>query len=35
MDVASSTTSTEDKTRWKGIVVKSSVEPQRPYKVMG
>ena len=25
----------EDSTRWKGIVVKSSVVPQRPSKVMG
>ena len=35
MDFASLTRSAEDRTRWKGIVVKSSVVPQRPYKVMG
>ena len=35
MDFASSTRATEDGTRWKGIVVKSSVVPQRPHKVMG
>ena len=32
MDFASST---EDKTKWEGIVVKSSVVPQRPRKVIG
>ena len=35
MDFASSTKATEDKTRWKGVVVKSSVVPKRPCKVMG
>ena len=34
MDFASSTRAAEDRIRWKGIVVKSSV-PQRPRKVMG
>ena len=34
MDFASSTRTVEDRTRWKGIVVKSSVVPQRPHKVM-
>ena len=33
MDFASSTRAAEDRTRWKGIVVKSSVVPQRPRKV--
>ena len=32
---ASSDRAAEDRTRRKGIVVKSSVVPQRPYKVMG
>ena len=32
---ANSTRAAEDMTKWKGIVVKSSVVPQRPYKVMG
>ena len=35
MDFASSTRAAEDRTRWKGIVVKSPVVPQRPSKVMG
>ena len=35
MDFASSTRIAEDRTRWKGIVVKSSVVPQRPRKVIG
>ena len=32
---ASSTRAAEERTRWKGIVLKSSVVPQRPSKVMG
>ena len=35
MDFASSTRAAENRTKWKGIVVKSSVVPQRPSKVMG
>ena len=35
MDFASSTRAAEDRTRWKGTVVKSSGVPQRPHKVMG
>ena len=35
MDFASSTRAAEDRTRWKGIVVKSSAVPQRRHKVMG
>ena len=35
MDFAYSARAAEDRTRWKGIVVKSSVVPQRPRKVMG
>ena len=35
MDFASSTRADEDTTRWKGIVVKSSLVPQRPRTVMG
>ena len=35
MDFANSTRAAEDRTRWKGIVVKSSMMPQRPHKVMG
>ena len=35
MDFANSTRAAEDRTRWKGIVVKSSVVPQRPHKAMG
>ena len=32
---ASSTRAAEDRTRWKGTVVKSSVVPNRPHKVTG
>ena len=35
MGFASSTRAAEDRTRWKRVVVKSSVVPQRPRKVMG
>ena len=35
MDFASSTREAENRTRWKGIVVKSSVVPQQPCRVMG
>ena len=35
MDFTSSTRTAEDRTRWKRIVVKSSVVPKRPHKVMG
>ena len=35
MDFANSTRAAADRTRWKGIVVKSFVVPQRPYKGMG
>ena len=35
MDFASSIRSADDRTRWKGIVVKSSVVPQRHHKGMG
>ena len=35
MDFASSTRAAENRTRWKGVVAKSSVVPQRPRKVMG
>ena len=35
MVFASSTRAAEDRTRWKGIVVKSSVVLQQPGKVMG
>ena len=34
MDFASSTRAAEDRTRWRGIVVKSSLVPQRLHKVM-
>ena len=34
IDFASSARAAEDRTRWKRIVVKSSVVPQRPCKVM-
>ena len=34
MDFASTTRAAEDRTRWKGIVVKLSVVPQRARKVM-
>ena len=30
MDFAGSTMAAEDRTKWKGVVVKSSVVPQRP-----
>ena len=33
MDIASSTRAAEDRARWKGIVVKSSVVPRQPRKV--
>ena len=33
MDLASSTRAAENRTQWKGIVVKPSVVPQRPRKV--
>ena len=35
VDFASSTGAAEDRTRGKGIVVKSSMVPQQPHKVMG
>ena len=35
MDFASSTRTAEHRSRWKGVVAKSSVVPQRPGKVMG
>ena len=35
MNFASSTRAAEDRTRWKGIVVKSYVVPKRPRKFMG
>ena len=35
MDFAISTKAAEDRTRWKGIVDKSSVVPQKPRKGMG
>ena len=35
LDFASSSRAAEDRTRWKEIVIKSSVVPQRPPKVMG
>ena len=35
MDFASSTRAAENRTKWKGIVAKSSVVPRRPSKVMG
>ena len=35
MDLTSSTRAAEDRTRWKGVVVKSSVVPRRPCKVIG
>ena len=35
MAFASSTRAAEDRTRWEGIVVKSSVVTQPPCKVMG
>ena len=33
MDFISSTRAAENRTRWKGTVVKSPVVPQRPHKV--
>ena len=35
MGFDSSTRAAEDRTRWQGIVVKSSMVPQRPHKDMG
>ena len=35
MDFASSTLAAENRTRWKGIVVNSSMVPRQPSKVMG
>ena len=35
MDFSSSTRTTENRTRWKGIVANSSVVPRQPSKVMG
>ena len=35
MDFACSTRAAEVRTRWKGIVVKVSVVPQRPHKILG
>ena len=35
MDFASSARAAENRTRWKGIVLKSSVVPKRPCKVKG
>ena len=35
MDFASSTRAAEDRTRWKRIVIKSSVVPQGLHKVTG
>ena len=35
MDFVSSTRAAEDRTWWKGIVVKSYVVPQRSHRVMG
>ena len=35
MDFPSSVRAAEDRTRWKGIVVKSFVVPRRPHKVTG
>ena len=35
MDFASSTRAAEDRTMWKGIVVRSSEVPKRPHKVIG
>ena len=35
MDFASSARAAEDLTRWNGMVVESSVVPQRPLKLMG
>ena len=35
IDIVSSARAAEGRTRWKGIVVESSVVPQRPRKVAG
>ena len=35
MDFASSARPVDDRTMWKGVVVRSSVVPQRPCKIMG
>ena len=35
MDISSLTRAAEDMTKWKEIVVKSSVVPKQPRKVMG
>ena len=35
MDYASSSRAAEDKMRWKGIVAKSSMVPQRPCEILG
>ena len=35
MDFASCTRAAEDRTKWKGVVAKSSVVPKQPCKVMG
>ena len=35
MDFASSFRAAEDRTRWKGIVVKSSVVPQKTFQCYG
>ena len=35
IDFASTTRAAEDRTRWKGVVAKSSVVPQRPFNAMG
>ena len=35
MDFARSTRAAENRTRWKGIVAKSSVVPRPPFNVMG
>ena len=35
MNFASSPSAAEDRTKWKGSVVKLLMVPQRPHKVMG
>ena len=35
MDFASSTRAAESRTKWEGVVAKSSMVSQRPCKVMG
>ena len=35
MDLTSSTRTAENRTRWQGIVAKSSVVPKGPYKIIG